>query len=144
MLFGGIKRSLRKVMEAAKAKKQASSPNKSVPAGIGKLAGSLKSAAKSSPTETTKTSGGMGNAVKAAVSGATGLLGAKKSEDDKKKAIFDAIRRKKVFRFKDGGSASKKATTKKTVSKGRGMGAATRGGGACARSPRKMAKGGMC
>ena len=48
----------------------------------------------------------------------------------------------KMFGFKKGGSVSKKPAAKKTVSRGRGMGAATRGGGACA--PRKMNKGGMC
>lgn len=53
--------------------------------------------------------------------------------------------------FKKGGAVAKKPMAKKTSSKGRGMGAATRGGGACA--PRKMMgggyakkmnKGGMC
>jgi len=82
----------------------------------------------------------------------------KDDEDEKKKRIGAGIKAmRRISPFKKGGSvskkpmAAKKPAAKKTVSKGRGMGAATRGGGACA--PRKMmgggyakkmAKGGMC
>lgn len=71
---------------------------------------------------------------------------AKKKKEDEEEANKKA--RPLTGAFKKGGPvskkpmAAKKPATKKTVSKGRGMGAATRGGGACA--PRKMAKGGMC
>lgn len=111
--------------------------------------GVKKAAAKLDKTTPIKKSpfGAIGSAVARAASGKM------KEEDDekKKKRAVPLGGALNPSGFKKGGSVSKKPAAKKTVSKGRGMGAATKGGGACA--PRKMmgggyakkmAKGGMC